>query len=414
VGVPGRGHAHGRPLRGPSLPCTGAGMSYTLRGRIETRLAAVAAPLVAAGALALVLHVWWPLELAALMIGVGLVLDLALYHRLFAYQAGWLALPLGLLELGLVMGLALPLNVDAPLRAALAFYASAWLLAQLLVHAALPLARLSYAEDGGELGRAGAPAAAIAVAVLASAGGVAWATMPPTVRLEAGVHRGPLVIGVPQTIVGEPGAVVRGGIIVTADDVTIRSVTVIGGENGIEIDDADRVRLEDVRISGARVDGINARQSSVLVQDCIVQSDGEYTQGIDISFAMESSSVHGCTVAGGAEGIVSHMASVRVEDNTVTGTTLRGITVTEMSMGSVEANTVNGVAGIGIFCGDYSHCEIDGNSIADVRRGESETGLGSGLAIVAHYGAVATLADNRLTPTAGGIRTFSHAHISSE
>jgi nitrous oxidase accessory protein NosD len=390
-------------------------VSYTLRGRIETRLAAVLAPLLAAGALALALHVWWPLELAALMVGVGAALDLTLYHRLLAYQAGWLALPLGLLELGLVMSLALPLNVDAPLPAALAFYSGSWLLGQVLVHAALPLVRLSYAEDGGELGRAGPPAAAVVLSVLAAAGGVAWATMPPTVHLASGVHRGPLVLDSAQTLVGDSGAVVRGGILITADDVTVRDVTVIGGEIGIEIDDADRVRLERVRVSGARVDGINARQSSVAIRDCIVQSDGAYAQGIDISFAMEPSSVDGCTVVGGAEGIVSHMAAVQVEDNTVTGTTLRSITVTEMSMGSVERNTVSDALGIGIFCGDYSHCEIEGNSVSGVAPDRSSgDGTRLGFGIVAHYGAVATVDDNRLSAAGGDMRSFSHARISSE
>ena len=191
-------------------------MSYTLRGRLETRLAVVLAPLLAAGILSLVLHVWWPLELGALMVAVGLLLDIALYDRLLAYQAGWLAVPLGLFELGLVMGLAVPFNVDAPRPAALAFYGGAWLLGQVLVHAMFPLVRLSYGEDGGELGRAGPAAAAAALVVLSAAGGVAWATAPPTVHLSAGVHRGPLVIDSAQTLEGDAGAIVRGGIVIAA------------------------------------------------------------------------------------------------------------------------------------------------------------------------------------------------------
>ena len=50
--------------------------------------------------------------------------------------------------------------------------------------------------------------------------GIAWAVEPPTVRLAAGVHQGPLVLDHAQTVVGEEGAIVRGGILVTADDVT--------------------------------------------------------------------------------------------------------------------------------------------------------------------------------------------------
>ena len=47
-------------------------MSYTLRGRVESRLAAALLPFLAALALALGLRAWWPLELAGAMIGAGL------------------------------------------------------------------------------------------------------------------------------------------------------------------------------------------------------------------------------------------------------------------------------------------------------------------------------------------------------
>ena len=227
-------------------------MAYTLRGRLESRLAAVLGPLVAACFVALALEAWWPVELASLMLVVGLTFDLTIYHRLFPYQPGWAALPLGVLELAVVMGLARLLHVGASLSAALAFYAGAWLLAQLMGHAVFPLARLSYGEDGGELGRAGAFLVATALVVLAAAAGVAWMTQPPVVHLAAGIHEGPLVLDHSQRLVGEPGAIVRGGIVVTADDVTIQDVTVLGGENGIEVEHAERVLLERVHVIDSR------------------------------------------------------------------------------------------------------------------------------------------------------------------
>jgi hypothetical protein len=151
-------------------------MSYTLRGRLETRLVVSAVPFLAACAVALIVAAWWPVKLAALMIAVGLFLDVTAYHWLLRYQAGWVAIPLGLLELGIVLGIARAIHLPAPLDYALLFFAGAWLLGQVIVHGGLPLARLSYGDDGGEVGRAGAGLGAAAVVALALTGGVAWAT----------------------------------------------------------------------------------------------------------------------------------------------------------------------------------------------------------------------------------------------
>jgi nitrous oxidase accessory protein NosD len=385
-------------------------VSYTLRGRLETRLAVSALPLLAAAVLAAALADWWPLELAGLMLGVGVAVDLALYHRLLPYQAGWLAVPLGLAELGVVMGLAVGLRLGAPLRPALAFYAASWSSGQVLVHAVLPRLRLTYGEDGGELGRAGAAAPALALALFAFAGGVAWAQRPPTVHLSAGVHRGPLVIERREHLVGEPGAVVRGGIVVRSDGVSISHVTVFGGDYGFDVENAQDVSLHDVVVGGARLDGIHVRASTVTIDGCAVDTPTSYGQGIDISFAvaLPPSTVEGCTVHGGQEGIVTHYANAHLRGNTVTGTALRAITMTEMSMGDVSANVVDGALGVGIFCGDHSQCMIDRNVVTgtrpDVASGDRAR---DGYGIVAHYGATAELADNR----AGRVAAFAEGRI---
>jgi nitrous oxidase accessory protein NosD len=393
-------------------------VAYTLRGRLDSRLAASLAPLVAACVLALVLQAWWPVELAALMLAVGLALDAFLYHRLLPYQPGWAALPLGLLELGLVIGLARLLDVTAPLAAALGFYAGSWLLGQVLGHAVFPLARLSYGEDGGELGRVGAAVAGAALVVVAAAGSVAWVTQPPIVRLAAGMHEGPLVLDRSQRLLGEPGAVVRGGILITADDVTVRDVTVVGGDHGIEVDGAERVLLERVSVLGARLDGINVRRSTVTIRDCVVRElTGTHAQGIDVSFGFDlaPTTIEGCTVAGGMEGIVTHFAHAMVRDNRVSGTSLRGITLTEMSMADVQDNDVADALGVGIFCGDYSMCRIERNSVAGTRPDlESGDRTRMGIGIVSHYGADATVADNRLHGNERPIASFLRGRISSE
>ena len=96
MGVPRRGHARRCALCRPRVPAEDQGMSYTLRGRVESRLAAFVPLVAVACVLALVLHRWWPIEAAALMIGVGICLDAQLYHRLLPYQPGWAAVPIGL------------------------------------------------------------------------------------------------------------------------------------------------------------------------------------------------------------------------------------------------------------------------------------------------------------------------------
>jgi nitrous oxidase accessory protein NosD len=388
-------------------------VSYTLRGRLDSRLLAALGPVVVAAVLALALHKWWPVELAALMVGVGVALDVVLYDRVFDYQPGWLALPLGVLELGLVMALALGTGVRAPLAGAVVFFVGSWLLAQALGHAVYPWLRLSYADDGGELGTPGASSTAAVAAVFLAAGGVAYATRPPTVTLSAGVHEGPLVIDREETLVGKPGAVVTGGIRVRADGVTIKNITVLGGENGIDVRYARRVELEHVRVVGARLDGIHVRFSQVMIRDCAVSVAGPFAQGIDISYSAYQgmSAVEGCDVSGGAEGIVTHSSMVMVSGNRVHGTSLRGITMSEMSMGEVADNNVSGARGVGVYCGDHSECEIKRNVVANTRSDHSGDLARVGIGILANYYALAELEDNVLVGNGAPTGVFANARI---
>ncbi len=389
-------------------------MSYTLRGRLDSRLAASLAPAVAAALLALGIHRWWPVEVAGLMIAVGLALDVTVYHRLLDYQPGWAALPLGALELSIVTALAYALRLGAPLAAAVAFFCGAWLVAQILTHAVYPLLRLSYGDDGGELGHSGIGAAAVVGTVFLAAGGAAWATMPPTVILSAGVHRGPLVIDRAQTLVGRPGAVVDGGIVIRADDVTIRDVTVIGGENGIDVDESHRVVLERVHVLNSTMDGIHVRRSQIAIRDCTVAvASSRYTQGIDISFSMDRhmSTVSGCAISGGAEGIVTHSSMVMVEGNRVQGTSLRGIAMTEMSMGEIHGNHVSDGVGVGILCGDRSECEVQRNLVSGTRADRADDYSRVGVGIESDFDSVAALAGNVLVGNPVPAAAFAGARL---
>jgi len=245
----------------------------------------------------------------------------------------------------------------------------------------------------------GRAATAVACAGLAVAAVVVgWSQRPPTVRLAAGVHQGPILVDRPQRLVGERGTVVRGGIVVRSDDVVIRDLGVVAdGENGIDVDGVEDVLIERVTVRGARLDGIHVRRSAVVIRDCVVESSAPYAQGIDISFGfdMGPSLVQDCSVSGGQEGIVTHMTKATIKGNQVSASRLRGIAVTEMSMGSVHANEVSDAIGVGIYCGDFSRCTISRNSVLNVRPDvDSGDALRQGIGILAHFGAQAVLSRN--------------------
>ncbi len=390
-------------------------MSYTLRGRIESRLAGLLVALAVAFVLAGVLRSWWPVELVALMVGVGVALDVVAYHRLLPYQPGWAAVPVGALELGLLMGVAHWLGIPAPLIGAVLLFAGAWLAAQLLGHAVLPFARLDYAEAGGELGAGGIAAAVLVAVALVGAGGVAYAQLPPVVHLSSGVHQGPIRIDRRETLVGDAGAIVRGGIVVTASGVTIRNVSVVGAQNGIVVEHANHVTLDRVSVAGAALDGIHVRDASVAIRDCTVDSLGQqFGQGIDISYSLtrRPSMVSGCTVIGGQEGIVTHAAMAMLAGNTVTRTSLRAISMTEMSMGEIMDNEVRDALGVGIFCNDHSQCMVEKNVVAGTRPDDGNGDRArAGFGFLASFYATATLEQNRLGANPRAVGAVSDALV---
>ena len=384
-------------------------MSYTLRGRIESRLAALTLPLAVALALGAALGEWWPVELAGLMIAVGLSAD-CLYHPALTYQPGWAALPLGLVELGALMATVLLLGVRAPVVAALALFGGAWVWTQLLGQALLPSWRWGYAEEGGELGVAGAALAAAICLPFAASGGIWWHNLPPTVRLAAGVHHGPLYVDRRERLIGAPGAIVLGGIVVRHADVTISHVTVIGGENGIAVSGVSGVLLDHVTVVHAKLDGIHVRRAAVTIRDCTVDMRGiPLGQGIDVSYNSDlgMTMVEGCNVTGGQDGIVTHSSMAMLRHNHVEATTLRGISMTEMSMGEVEHNHVENALGIGILCGDRSMCTIDKNKVVGTRVDTASGGATrAGVGIEVWFGSEAKLGTNELTGNPAGVGSF--------
>jgi len=384
-------------------------VSYTLRGRLESRLAALVLPLAVACAVGAAIGRWWPVELAALMVGVAIAADL-FYTPALPYQPAWSALPLGLLELAVVMALVWRLGVPAPLEVALALFVGGWLWSQLLGQALLPLWRWGYGEEGGELGIAGLALAAAISLPLAASGGLWWHNLPPTVHLAAGVHQGPLFIDRREHLVGEPGAIVFGGIVVRHDDVTVSHVTVVGGENGISVYGYEGVDFDHVTVVHPKLDGIHVRRSAVTIRDCTVDMRGvALGQGIDVSFNSDlgMTMIEGCNVIGGQDGIVTHSSMAMLSHNHVEATTMRGISMTEMSMGDIERNHVRNALGIGILCGDRSMCTIDKNRVVGTRVDEKSGGTTrAGVGIEVWFGSEAEVGTNDLVGNKAGVASF--------
>jgi hypothetical protein len=383
-------------------------VSYTLRGRIETRLAALLLVLVGACALAGALHRWWPVELFALMAAVGLFLDLEVWHRLLPYQPAWAAVPLGAAELGALLAIVYGFDLHAPLLPALALFGAGWLASFALAQAGFPLLRLGYAEDGGELGHAGPVAAGAVLLALVACAATWYVRLPPVVTLSAGVHKGPLVIRRREILQGEPGAVVRGGIVVAHNDVQIRNLTVLGGTNGITVDGVHGTVLDNVTVQDAKLDGIHVRAAGIVVRNCTVDMLGNpYGQGIDISFnmGMGMSMVEGCTILGGTQGITTHSSMTDIVGNTISRTGQQAIDVDEMSMGTASRNVIRDALGVGLYCNDRSMCMFAHNTVVGTRP-DTTSGLRTqqGFGVLSSFQSAVDLWQNRLVanPVAAG------------
>ena len=148
----------------------------------------------------------------------------------------------------------------------------------------------------------------------------------------------------------------------------------------------------------------------MTIRDCAVDSLGNrWAQGIDISFSMarSPSTVEGCSVVGGREGIVVHTTHAMLLRNRVSRTGLYAISLTEMSMGGIASNDVHGARGVAIYCGDNSECEIDDNVVTGTQPGGGRSGYG----ILVHYNSRATVRGNRLVSSPGGMAALSNAQI---
>lgn len=194
-------------------------------------------------------------------------------------------------------------------------------------------------------------------------------------HLRPGLYLGPVTIRKPLTVVG-PATIVGGPdqptVTIAATGVSLAQVDVSGGDVGILVTRSIRVNLEDIRVSGAVRRGIDIVLSSAQVHSCEVSDPASsFAWGVDVVNSMGSnrppSTIQGCRVSGGQEGIVSHASMVFIRDNQVQKTALRGIAVTEMSEGDVDHNRIEDVMGTGLYCGDRSFCNLRQNTVVGAR-----------------------------------------------
>ncbi len=133
-------------------------MCFTWKGRLTARLISLIGPALAALVfwLATGQSDYW--LLFGFMAGVGLALDVTLYNGLIGYQPRWLTLALGLGEYLILREVVMwpwpsPLVVRLFEHEAAWFYVCGWALAQVILHAIMPVLWLSWGDDGGELRR---------------------------------------------------------------------------------------------------------------------------------------------------------------------------------------------------------------------------------------------------------------------
>jgi parallel beta-helix repeat protein len=179
--------------------------------------------------------------------------------------------------------------------------------------------------------------------------------------------------------------------------VRIQGLTVVGGDYGIAVDESEAVQLIGNHVTGARMAGIRLSRAAALIKGNEVRAGtGPYGMGIELANTMSrpASVITGNVVAGAThEGIILHNSHAMIENNTVTGSGLRGVSISEMSMATVAKNTIMDNADAGIWVVDSSMADIAGNHIGGMRPGPEGRLNGIG---VFYYGEVMLGRGNRI------------------
>jgi len=176
-----------------------------------------------------------------------------------------------------------------------------------------------------------------------------------TIRIEAGVHAGPLVIAKPLTLIGEKGAEIRGNgagnvITIAADDVTLTGLRITGSGLRLSDDDAavfvtgNRARIENnviadslhgiylKKVSGAQIlhNRIEGKTTLSVSSDPVEKTIGQSSENCDTTLVSnrrgngihqwncDSNTIIGNEISETRDGIYfSFTNNCRVEENLI-------------------------------------------------------------------------------------------------
>lgn len=195
-----------------------------------------------------------------------------------------------------------------------------------------------------------------------------------TISLAPGRYTDRVVIERPVTILAEPGTVevvgLSGATVVSitgTTGVTLRGLTIVGGETGIAVLRSSNVTIVDNVIVGSGYRGIDVVSGAATVTgNQIAPAPGPYVIGIRIANAStwpESIISKNVVEYAGGYGIAINFANATVDGNHVSGGERAGIAINEMSRADVLGNTVNEASRYGILVHDMSHAVVSDNLI---------------------------------------------------